>query len=130
MDFDVTDLLENLFGGVVSVPMVAIDDLAELPDAPVDPSSADPFADWVYRPDSEGRMGWQAPDLAEVVPSEAMPWPNPCPRCGSLEKWWDVLGGEHCSVCEQDKLKRAIRWAETAARLRAANPPKPKSATA
>jgi hypothetical protein len=25
--------------------------------------AADPFADWVYRPDYRGRMGWEAPNL-------------------------------------------------------------------
>jgi len=32
------------------------DDRAEQPD---------PFADWVRRPDCHGRMGWEAPDLAD-----------------------------------------------------------------
>ena len=62
--------------------------------------------------------------IESCVDGGPCPWdeatePGPaCPVCGSLEKWWDILGGEHCQVCEREKLDRALRWAEKAARLR------------
>jgi hypothetical protein len=63
-----------------------------------------------------------APHLAsihEVVPFDDLLLPGPaCPRCGSLESWTDILGGQHCGVCERATLDKALRLAERAARLR------------
>ncbi|MCE5268283.1 MAG: hypothetical protein LLG00_10405 [Planctomycetaceae bacterium] len=123
MGYDVTDLLENLFGGgpvtVATVP------------GPEDAGGhrhdddGDRFADWVPRPGAHGRMGWQAPDLPEVVAFDDLPLPGPaCPVCDSLESWQDALGRQRCAVCEAGVLDRAMEWAERAARLRKQAPPR------
>jgi len=63
----------------------------------------------------------------DVEPIELGPdgWPvgsiepaKPCPTCGGLEKWWDLLSGEHCMTCERLTLMRAHRLAEKAAVIR------------
>ena len=69
-------------------------------------------------------------DSAEVeaVPDfDSLPLPGePCPVCGSLEQWTDLLGRQRCGVCERATLDKAIRWADRAARLRQqAQPRKP-----
>ena len=53
--------------------------------------------------------------------SQANDWPGdavdagePCPRCGSLDKWWDLWGGEHCVRCEWTKVDRSQRLASRA----------------
>ena len=43
---------------------------------------------------------------------------KPCATCGSLDKWWDIVGGEHCQRCERDKVLRSQRIARRAAQLR------------
>jgi len=67
----------------------------------------------------------------DVEPIELDPdgWPvgsiepaEPCPTCGGLEKWWDLLGGEHCMACERLTLARAHRWAARAAAIRQRQP--------
>ena len=69
MGFDVTDLLEDLFGGGPAATVAAVPDVATVPEAVPQPEAADtvgdplagtPFADWVHRPDCHGRMGWEA----------------------------------------------------------------------
>jgi hypothetical protein len=76
-------------------------------------------ADWVRRPDSDGRTGWETPDLPEAVDVEDLPLPGPgCPVCGSLEQWQDALGRQRCGGCEADALGRALKLVERAARLR------------
>lgn len=44
----------------------------------------------------------------------------PCPSCGSLELWQDLLGGWHCQRCNAVALLRSRRLLERAARLRKA----------
>jgi hypothetical protein len=129
MDFDVADLLGNLFGSGPAVATVAALESAPPPEAAPLPDAADtagdllaatPFADWVRRPDYHGRMGWESPDLPEAVPFDALDLPGPgCPKCGSLEQWQDLLGRQRCGVCEADALGRALNLAERAARLAA-----------
>ena len=41
-----------------------------------------------------------------------------CPRCGSLELWWDVWGGQHCQHCQAEGHRWSQQLAERAARLR------------
>ena len=41
---------------------------------------------------------------------------DPCPKCGSLEKWWDFNNKAHCQQCKP--LRRAFALADLAARLR------------
>ena len=117
MDFDVGDLLGNLFGGCPVVP-------EEIPAAvapavvTLGPDDAGRFADWVRRPDAHGRMGWEAFDLPEAVPVEALPLPGPgCPVCGSLEQWQDALGRQRCGRCEAGALDKALKLADKAGRL-------------
>ena len=58
--------------------------------------------------------------------SDIVPWeeciepPDPCPKCGSLMFWWDVLGGQHCMICEKPKygVEKAAQLRELARRLR------------
>ena len=64
MVFDVTDLLENLFGDGPTVALAAVVPVAA-PEPAADPLAASPFADWVRRPDCHGRMGWELPGLTE-----------------------------------------------------------------
>ena len=90
-----------------------------------DPQAAVAFADWVQRPDCHGRLGWQAPDLPEVIPFDDLPLPGPpCPKCGSLEQWQDALGRTRCGVCEADTLHKALRLVKRAARLRKRGQPR------
>jgi len=116
MDFDVADLFGNLFGGTVpTVAAMAIQreavpepiphpEAAELPTPAVETKTAAV----VGMPDFD---------------SLSLPG-DPCPRCGSLEEWADLLGGRHCGVCEADALGKALRLAELAAWLRQQAPPR------
>jgi hypothetical protein len=62
-----------------------------------------------------------APDHSAVGPC---PWDAaeepgpPCPECGSLEVWWDLLGGRHCQTCDGTKVRRAVGLRERAERIR------------
>ena len=113
MDFDVCDMLENLFGGAVPAaqPVVLPEpipqpEVTELPTPAVDPLAAE----WEKVPDFD-----------------SLPLPGrPCPRCGSLETWWDILGGEHCQQCERATLEKSFQLTDRAAMLRKqAQPRKP-----
>ena len=42
--------------------------------------------------------------------------PNPCPKCGSLMLWWNILGDQRCMVC--DPPTKARKAMEQAARIR------------
>jgi len=56
------------------------------------------------------------PELAawdEITVEEAG---EPCPKCGSLEKWWDFDNKQHCQQCEP--IHRALALADLAARIR------------
>ena len=58
---------------------------------------------------------------ADIVPwDECIEPPDPCPACGSLMFWWDVLGGQHCMICEEPKYSadKAEELREMAKRLR------------
>jgi len=67
----------------------------------------------------------EAPPLgADGWPADTIEPGEPCPRCGSLEKWWDFWGGEHCQQCEADQLERARGLVERAAELRRRTPPR------
>jgi hypothetical protein len=63
------------------------------------------------------------PNLPET---DMPPWdeciepPHPCPKCGSLMIWWDVLGGQHCMICDKPKHPRekAAELRKLAVRLR------------
>ncbi|MEN6452083.1 MAG: hypothetical protein ABFC96_16455 [Thermoguttaceae bacterium] len=114
--------LVAIFGESCAAVPVAVTTIIAVPEpeaAPVPDDAGGSFSDWVYRADALGVTGWQAPDLPEVAPFDALPVPGPaCPVCGSLEEWTDLLGGRHCQQCDGDWLRRALDWAERAARLR------------
>ena len=120
MGFDVSNFLGSLFGNGPAMVKAAVPEAA-------DPPAAVASADWVRQPDVHGRMGWQAPDLPEVMPFDDLPLPGPpCPECGSLEQWQDALGRERCGNCEREILDKALELAERAAWLRKqAQPRKP-----
>ncbi len=109
------------------------------------------FAKWVLRPDARGRMGWEPPDVPDAerwwtdLPAAGEPLPGvatvggapsfpgddapppPCPRCGSLELWWDLLGQPHCQHCDAAAFERSRRWLERAERIRRRMAPAPVS---
>jgi hypothetical protein len=58
-------------------------------------------------------------DLSDIEP------PPPCPVCGSLELWQDMLVRSRCQRCEVEKFYRALRWAKRAAQLRQLYPAPP-----
>jgi len=68
------------------------------------------------------------PEALSAIPANAdvTPWeeciepPDPCPGCGSLMFWWDVLGREHCMMCEKPAYPpgKAAELRELAKRLR------------
>jgi hypothetical protein len=56
------------------------------------------------------------PELAawdEITIEEAA---EPCPKCGSLEIWWDFDNKPHCQQCRP--IRRALALADLAARIR------------
>jgi hypothetical protein len=116
-DFDVGDLLGNLFGGGPVVPEVIPEAATPAVAVPGPGDDVGRFADWVRRPDARGRMGWEAPDLPEAVDVDALPGPG-CSACGSLESWIDTLGRQRCGVCERDTLVTALKWADKATEMR------------
>jgi hypothetical protein len=52
--------------------------------------------------------------IEEIDPAAVVP----CPKCRSLEAWWDVWGHQHCRRCEP--IDRVIAWIALAAKLRRA----------
>jgi hypothetical protein len=65
-----------------------------------------------------------APSMAtdtDIVPcEECVEPPGPCQKCGSLMVWWDLLGGQHCTLCEEPRysIEKAAELREVARRLR------------
>ena len=78
------------------------------------------------RPQTETARSADDPDDAALPDTDMAPWdeciepPDPCPKCGSLMIWWDVLGGQHCMICDKPKHPRekAAELRKLAARLR------------
>jgi hypothetical protein len=72
-----------------------------------------------------GPTGTTLPN-SDVVPwQECTELPYPRPKCGSLMIWWDVLGGQHCMICDKPtySIEKAAELQELAKRLRRfANP--------
>ena len=63
-------------------------------------------------------------------PGNAVAPGEPCSQCGSLDKWWDPWGDEHCSCCEWKKVQKARRLAQRAEAARARRPCRKAEATA
>jgi hypothetical protein len=38
-----------------------------------------------------------------------IPWPAPCPKCGSYEVWWDFRDRQRCQRCEARVFRRGLR---------------------
>jgi hypothetical protein len=97
---------------------------------PAEPDGgADPFAGWVLRPDIDGRMGWEPPNLpeanrwwaratfedlprlADVLP-DAAPGSRPCCWCGRREWWrskaWPDL--VRCGWCSPPAPGVQVEW--------------------
>ena len=94
MDFDVGDLFGNLFGGAAAAvaAMIVQPEAAGLPTPAVEPEAA---------------------EVEEVPDFDSLPLPgDPCPVCGSLEEWTDLLGRQRCGVCKRATLDKAIQWAD------------------
>jgi len=115
MDFDVGDLFGNLFGGAPTTMHVQPEVVPE----PI------PGPEAVDLPTLAVDTEWA--ELERLPDFDSLPLPgDPCPVCGSLETWWDMLGGEHCQQCERATLDKAMQWADRATRLREqAQPRKP-----
>ena len=108
-----------------SVMALTVDETWE----PVDGQQLDRDAspDWEMRPDAAGRMGWEPADLHEEDRTWAGDYreidpPEPCTHCNSLAAWWDVLGGQHCMICdpptESFRLFELVRKLQAKAKLR------------
>jgi len=117
MNFDVGDLLGNLFGGAV-VPTLTPE--------PAGPSADAPTTDTA--PAAEAGLDALGLDLAERAwAADAwQPWEDclpvesiqPCPTCGSLDLWWDLLGGVHCQHCDGEVFRRSLELLDLAERIR------------
>ena len=96
-----------------------------VPGASIALPGVSPFSRWVQRSDWRDRMGWEAQGLPDEVAwwrrcdFEDLPEPgNPCPKCGSLEYWTDLLGGRHCQHCDGDLLRRGLELVQLAGKIR------------
>ncbi len=111
--------LQAIFGDgpTVAVELARVPEV--VPDAAIEAARLQPFLWWVRCPDSRGRMGWQAPDLPEVIRFDDLPEPGPaCAVCGSLESWQDAIGRQRCGRCDAGILDKARELADMAKRLR------------
>jgi hypothetical protein len=103
MDYDVGDMLDSLFGAAVPTVIVTV--------APAAAAGAVKPLTPTVEPNGV--------DVQDVPDFDSLPLPgDPCPRCGSLEEWADLLGRHRCGVCERDILAKALSWAGRAAKLR------------
>jgi hypothetical protein len=96
-------------------------DNALIHDSPVPPSASWP-PPWLAKARESAKASPMPPPPAD--PPELAGWDkievvetgDPCPKCRSLEKWWDLLGNVHCQQCEP--VRRALALADLAARIR------------
>ena len=106
-DYDVSDLLDNLFGGTTPTRAAMVVQPEVLPEPIPRPKAAElptPAADT---------------EAVEMPDFDSLPLPGePCPVCGSLEEWTDMLDRRRCGNCERDTLDKATRLAERTAQLR------------
>jgi len=88
--------------------------------------SPDAFAGWTFRPDVDGRMGWEPPDLHEVVrwwaraTFDALPEPThspqpgigPCGWCGRRDWWRSVRWSDvvRCGWCHAPASDGPVEW--------------------
>ncbi len=75
------------------------------------PEPAGPFADWGLSPDTQGRIGFQAPDAPvpwpadedlidpDAPPPTRDPTAGPCPWCGRRAWWRSIHGAVVCGYC-------------------------------
>ncbi len=64
-------------------------------------------------------------DATILWPAEAEPWPEPCPKCGTLELWQTMTGRWRCMKCDPPlKAIKALKRVErTRRRDKLKNPP-------
>jgi hypothetical protein len=60
----------------------------------IDPQDPPDFLEVI---EADGRRIWQRP---EMVALEVIDFPDPCPVCGGIERWQDLVDGWHCERCE------------------------------
>ena len=110
--------------------------LADVPSRPPATVQPPPAEGWrmspsrppaTVQPPPPGRESESASSKTLSAPSLDLPpgWavdavdpPAPCPVCGSMELWLDMLGRYRCQHCEANQFRRAMRWAVRAAQLR------------
>ena len=88
--------------------------------AVAEPEAAEPEAVAAITADADHQFIVAAGADADAIWDAAEPPGDPCPKCGSLERWWDLLGNEHCQQCQP--LHRARALADLAARIRRRKP--------
>lgn len=61
-----------------------------------------------------------ASNLDIAIWAECVEPREPCPTCDGLIFWWDVLGGQHCRICEKlaYQFNKAAELRELAKQLR------------
>jgi hypothetical protein len=69
-------------------------------------AATDKFVDWIERPGPDGYVTFESPAAADM---EILDVPAPCPQCGGIVPWWDLLGELHCEHCEPRTKSEAIR---------------------
>jgi hypothetical protein len=72
--------------------------------------------DWVSTTTSDGVTTWVHPDYVDYDWGEECELPPPCPKCDSLEVWWDPWDDTHCLHCDPPTESRELRV--RAARIR------------
>lgn len=126
MQFDAVDFLSGLFSlrgtetGAVATPDridlrvqgAETDAVKGVPDHFVELDLDDRLADWVEI-HAEGRVSLVHPDHVDDL---IVDLPEPCPNCGGIVVWWDLLGGTHCEQCEPRTVAQRLR--ERAEQLR------------
>jgi hypothetical protein len=58
---------------------------------------------------------WPMPPGMEL---KSIPWPAPCPRCGSFAIWWDFCDRQRCQQCERQEVLRGMRMIYRGAKIR------------
>lgn len=139
MSYDAVSFLDSLFAGRSGsdVPVIVHGDTPPPIPSEEDEGPDDPILIHAEVKGDELRLHCPSPEVAEAVEagrdeleaafkvitaaSEANDWPgdavdagDPCPRCGSLDKWWDLWDGEHCCRCEPTNVYRSQQLAARA----------------
>lgn len=117
LTFQAMHPLDKLFDSTRAIPAAATPPQPPGRLAPVVAGGAAAVVAAVVPGVGPGAPAW-LPSLPAGWESEEIPWPAPCPRCGSLQAWWDMTGRQRCQVCEAKTFARGLRFVFRAARLR------------